>query len=404
MPTRALTVAAVERLKPPKQGQVDHFDRGFPGLALRIGYGGTKTWIFFYRLHSGKLRRLTLGRFPAMQLSDAREAWRDARKSVGMGQNPAGKKPTHADSFEALTDQWLRRDQIHNRSYAEVKRVLDRDVKPVWEGRMIATIGRRDALDLIDGIADRGAVTLARRVHAHLHRLFKWSVGRGIIEANVMADLPKPGKVVTRDRVLSDGELVLIWRAAVNIEWPFGPLIRLLILTGARKMEIAALRWSEIGGDTIRLEGERTKNAEPHTIPLSRQAMTIIDGLPRMAGSEFVFTTTGTTCISGFSKAKTLVDAGAAKLNRGDRLPGWRLHDLRRTAATGLQRLGVGLQVVETILGHVSGSRAGIVGVYQRHKFDDEKRAALETWARHIEALVSGKPVKVVSFKAKASP
>ena len=404
MPTRALTVAAVERLKPPKQGQVDHFDRGFPGLALRIGYGGTKTWIFFYRLHSGKLRRLTLGRFPAMQLSDAREAWRDARKSVGMGQNPARKKTTHADSLEAVADEWLMRDQIHNRSYAEVKRVLDREVKPVWEGRLIATIGRRDALELIDGIADRGAVTLARRVHAHLHRLFKWSVGRGIIEANVMADLPKPGKVVSRDRVLSDAELVLIWRAAANLEWPFGWITQLLILTGARKSEISGLRWPEIDGDTIRLEGVRTKNNEPRSIPLSRTALAIIDGLPRLAGSEFVFTTNRKTSVSGFSKAKGLVDAGAAKLNRGHPLAQWHLHDLRRTAATGLQKLGVGLQVVETILGHVSGSRAGIVGVYQRHKFDDEKRVALETWARHIEALISDKPAKVVSLKAKASP
>ena len=403
MPTRALTVAAVERIKPPKQGQIDYFDRGFPGLALRLGYGGTKTWIFFYRLHSGKLRRLTLGRFPAMNLADAREVWRDARKAVGKGENPAHKKPTRADSFEAVADQWLRRDQIHNRSHAEVKRVLDRDVKPVWEGRMIATIGRRDALDLIDAIADRGAVTLARRAHAHLHRLFKWSVGRGIIEINPMADLPKPGKVVARDRVLSDAELVLIWRAAANIEWPFGPLFRLLILTGARKMEIGALRWSEIDGDTIRFERERTKNGEKFTIPLSRQALTIIEALPRMA-SEFVFTTTGQTCVSGFSKAKALLDADVAKLNRGRGLPEWRIHDLRRTVATGLQRLGVGLQVVETILGHVSGSRAGIIGIYQRHKFDDEKRAALETWARHVEALVSRNPAKVVSFKAKASP
>ena len=311
---------------------------------------------------------------------------------------------THADSLEAVADEWLLRDQIHNRSYAEVKRVLDRDVKPVWEGRLIATIGRRDALELIDGIADRGAVTLARRVQAHLHRLFKWSVGRGIIETNPMADLPKPGKVVARDRVLSEVELVLIWRAAANLEWPFGPLFHLLILTAARKMEIGALSWSEIDGDTIRLEGERTKNGEPHTIALSRQALTIIDGLPRMVGTEFVFTTTGTTCISGFSKAKTILDAEAAKLNRGHPLAQWHIHDLRRTAATGLQKLRVGLQVVETILGHVSGSRAGIVGVYQRHKFDDEKRVALETWARHIEALVSGKPAKVVSLKAKASP
>jgi integrase len=402
MPTRSLTVASVERVKPPKQGQTDYFDRGFPGLALRVSYGGQKAWTFFYRLHGGKLRRLTLGHFPAMGLGEARDAWRDARKAVGNGENPARKKPTHADGFEAVADEWLKRDQAHNRSYDEVKRVLERDVKPVWDGRLIATIGRRDALELIDGIADRGAVTLARRTHAHLHRLFRWAIGRSIIETNPLADLPKPGKIVRRDRVLADAELALIWRTAADTEWPFGPLLQLLILTAARKMEIAALSWPEIDGDTIRLKEARTKNAEPHTIPLSRPAAAIIETLPRMAGSELVFTTTGKTCVSGFSKAKQAIDA-AVKFKSGRALPEWRIHDLRRSAATGLQRLGVSLQVIEAILGHVSGSRAGVVGLYQRHRFDNEKRAALEAWARHVEVIVNGKPGKVVRLTARTS-
>jgi len=401
MPTRSLTVASVARIKPPKQGQADHFDQGFPGLALRVSYGGQKAWTFFYRLHGGKLRRLTLGHFPAMGLAEARDAWRDAREAVGKGENPARKKPTHADSFDAVADEWLKRDQAHNRSFNEVKRVVERDVKPVWEGRLIANIRRRDALELIDHIADRGAVTLARRTHAHLHRLFRWAVARGIIEANPFADLPRPGKVVKRDRVLADAELALIWRAAGDTEWPFGPLFQLLILTAARKMEIAALHWPEIDDGIIRLKGQRTKSAEPHAIPLSRPALTIIETLPRMAGSELVFTTTGKTCVSGFSKAKEAIDA-AIKIKSGRALPQWRTHDIRRSAATGLQRLGVNLQVIEAILGHVSGSRAGVVGIYQRHKFDDEKRAALEAWARHIKVITSGKPGKVVPLTARA--
>src|SRR5262245_17745697 len=401
MPTRSLTVASVARIKPPKQGQADHFDQGFPGLALRVSYGGQKAWTFFYRLHGGKLRRLTLGHFPAMGLAEARDAWRDAREAVGKGENPARKKPTQADSFDAVADEWLKRDQAHNRSFNEVKRVVERDVKPVWEGRLIANIRRRDALELIDHIADRGAVTLARRTHAHLHRLFRWAVARGIIEANPFADLPRPGKVVKRDRVLADAELALIWRAAGDTEWPFGPLFQLLILTAARKMEIAALHWPEIDDGIIRLKGQRTKSAEPHAIPLSRPALAIIETLPRMAGSELVFTTTGKTCVSGFSKAKEAIDA-AIKIKSGRALPEWRIHDLRRSAATGLQRLGVNLQVIEAILGHVSGSRAGIVGVYQRYGFDAEKREGLEAWARHVEAITSGKPGKVVPLTAGA--
>jgi integrase len=383
MPKRTLTAAAVERLKPPKSGQVDYFDSGHPGLALRVSYGGVKSWVFFHRLH-GKQARLTLGRYPAMSVADARQAWRGAREMVAKGESPRPKPPT--DTFEAVAEEWLKRDQTSNKSVAEVRRVIERDILPVWRGRPLADIKRRDALDLIDAIADRGATIMAHRTHAHLHRLFRWAVGRGIIEANPMANLPKPGAPVRRDRVLSDAELAAVWQAASATTWPFGPIFRLLILTGARRDEVGALRWSEIDGDTIRLTGERTKNDEPHDVPLSAEAAEIIANLPRMAGSDFVFSTTGRTPVSGWSRAKTLLDRAAAE-TAGTPIAPWRIHDLRRTVATGLQRLGTGLQTIEAVLGHVSGSRGGIVGVYQRHSFADEKRAALDAWSRHVASL-----------------
>ena len=399
MPTRALTVAAVERIKPPSGGQADYFDKGFPGLALRVSYGGAKAWVYFYRLH-GKLHRLTLGRSPAMSLAEARDAWRDARKTVGKGESPARRKPTAADSFVSVAEEWLKRDQAHNRSAAEVKRVIQRNVMSAWDGRLIATISRRDVLDLIDGVADRGAVTMARRLHAHLHRLFRWSVGRGIIEVNPMTDLPKPGAAVKRDRVLAGAELAVVWNAAEKIGWPFGPAVQLLILTAARRDEIGALRWAEIDGDEIKLAGARTKNGEPHSIPLSTAAAKLIDSLPHIGSSDYVFTTNSETPISGWSKAKSHVDAVAAKLNDGA-LPAWRLHDLRRTAATGLQRIGIGLQVIEALLGHVAGSRTGVVGVYQRHSYDTEKRIALEAWSREIERITEGKPAAVIPMQLR---
>ncbi len=397
MPRRPLTAAAVERIKPPASGQRDHFDAGFPGLALRVSYGGARAWVYFYRLQ-GKQRRMTLGRYPGMTLADARTAWQDARKAVGMGEDPARRRPIEADSFDAVADEWLKRDQARNRSRQEVERILRVDVRPEWAGRQIATIGRRDVLDLIDKIADRGALTAARRLHSHLHRLFRWSVGRGIIESNPVADLPKPGDVVKRDRVLSDVELAAVWKAAGTLGWPFGPALHLLILTAARREEIGALRWSEIVDAKIELTGDRTKNGEPHSIPLSPPAMEIVERLPHVAGSAFVFTTTGKTPVSGWSKAKTLLDRAVAD-DVGHALPEWRFHDLRRTAATGMQRLAVALQVVESVLGHVSGSRAGIVGVYQRHTFDAETKAALDAWARHVETIISGKPGNVLSLR-----
>ena len=151
-----------------------------------------------------------------------------------------------ADDFASVAQEWLKRDQADNRSHDEVKRILDREVLPSWGHRRIGEIGRREILDLIDTIADRGAVTLARRCHAHLHRLFRWSVGRGIVAVSPMVDLPKPGSEVRRKRVLTDHELVLAWNAAEQIGWPMGSAIRLLMLTAARREEIGALQWSEI--------------------------------------------------------------------------------------------------------------------------------------------------------------
>jgi Phage integrase family len=192
---------------------------------------------------------------------------------------------------------------------------------------------------------------------------------------------------VKRDRVLSDGELRALWRAAEKTAWPFGPAIRLLILTAARREEIGALRWSEIHGDEIRIPGERSKTGEPRIIPLSPTAVELIGALPRTG--DHVFTTNGTTAIGGWSKAKRLLGTTAAEIH-GSPLAPWRLHDIRRSVATGLQRLGVGLQVIESVLGHVSGSRAGIVGVYQRHQFEAEKRQALEAWAHEVARISGG--------------
>jgi integrase len=196
-----------------------------------------------------------------------------------------------------------------------------------------------------------------------------------------MAHLPKPGAETQRERVLNDKELAAVWSAADEIGWPFGPAVRLLILTGARREEIGGLKWNEINDDTIELTGERTKNGEPHNIPLSSAASIVLQRVPRITNSERVFTTNGKTSVSGWSRAKRNLD-GLSKVED------WRIHDLRRTVATGLQKLGVSLQVIEAVLGHTSGSRSGVVGVYQRHSFDAEKRTALDSWGAHVMAVI----------------
>jgi integrase len=397
---KALTDAAVKRLKPPASGQIDVFDEGFPGLALRISYGGRKSWAYFYRA-GGKLRRMSLGTYPALGLAAAREAWRTARTAAQSGRDPAAdrKRETGKTDFPSVLAEWLKRDQSGNRSRDAVKRLIDKDATAAWAGRSIADISRRDVLDVTDAVVDRGSPITARRLHAHLHRLFRWSVGRGIIPSNPMTDLPKPGTETKRERVLSDAELKAVWAAAAEVGWPFGPVVQLLILTGARRSEIGDLQWSELSTAqaAISLTGARTKVGTAHSIPLSKPALAIIEGLPKVADSELVFTTNGKTPISGWSKAKRGLDGEVSQI-----CDSWTLHDIRRTVATSLQRLGVSLQTIEAVLGHVSGSRAGVVGVYQRHSFDEEKRAALEAWGAHVMALVEGKkPGKVVALRNK---
>jgi integrase len=393
MTNRTLTATAVERLRPPSSGQTDHFDQGYPGLALRVSYGGAKTWVYFYRLF-GKQKRLTLGRFPSMSLAAAREAWRDARTTIDKGESPQHQRPAAANSFAAVADEWLKRDQAHNRSCAATQRLIDRCAKPIWEGRQISTIGRRDINDLIDSVADRGAIVMARRLHAHLHRLFRWAVGRGILETNPMAHLPKPGSEVPRDRVLTDAELAQVLKNVIQLRPPFGAIFHLLALTGSRRNEITGLRWSEIKDDTIILGRDRTKAGEAHSIPLSPPALAILKELPRIGPGDFVFTLNGRNPVTDLAASKEKLD-GLIKI------PSWHTHDLRRTVATGLQRLGINLQVIEAVLGHVGGSRSGIVGVYQRHSFDAEKRTALEAWAREVERIIDGKAAKVLPLRRR---
>jgi len=377
-----LTDSKVRRLKLTKAGQQDHFDEAYPGLSLRVGKR-RKTWCLVYRI-GGKQKRLRLGWYPAMGVAEAHDKWRAARDEIDAGRDPgANRSSLPSNRFEDVFAEWLRRDQAGNRSAREVEHRMRRDVLPSWEGRDIATIGRRDVLDVIDRIADRGAPILARRVQTYIRRMFAWSVGRGIVELNPAANLPKPGSETKRDRTLTDEEFKTAWAEGI------AP-VRLLMLTGARRSEIGGLQWSEIQDDAIYLEGDRTKNGQPHIIPLSAPARAILDELPRFAGSNYVF---GQTPIS-----KGRWDRTRKALGDGD----WTLHDIRRTVATGLQKLGTPLQVTEAILGHTAGSRAGVIGIYQRHTYADEKRAALQAWGAHVMDLIEGRePGKVVAMRGR---
>jgi integrase len=373
MPKRALSDLTVKRVKPPAKGQVDIFDAGYPGFALRVSYGGGKSWVYFYRV-AGRLRRRSLGTYPAVTLAEARQLWRDAKHQVSLGRDPGWHRASDLN-FESVAREWLKRDQADKRSLKEVTRIIERELIPEWGQRSIQDIRRHDILVLSDRIADRGATTMARRVIAYVHRLFRWAKSRDLIEANPATDLPKPGREIARDRVLTDAELATVWNAASEVGWPYGPAVQLLILTGARRAEIAEMKWSEINGNTIKLSGSRTKNAEAHDIPLSEQALEVLLKIPRVVGSEFVF---GKPLKGGaWSNAKIKLSATT--------IQPWRIHDLRRTVSTGMNELGTEPHIVEAVLGHTV---KGVAGVYNRAKYAAAKRAALEAWGAHVMALV----------------
>ena len=202
-----------------------------------------------------------------------------------------------------------------------------------------------------------------------------------------------PAEEKSRDRILDDDELKLVWQAAEGDVSPFGPLIKILILTGQRLNEVGEMRWDELDFQkkVWTLSGERVKNGERHEVPLSEAAVEILTALPRIKSTRgYVFTTGRDAAVSGYSRAKTRLDATvAAALPEGSKPPEhWTFHDLRRTMASGMARLGIALPVIEKILNHTSGTFRGIVGVYQRHSYADEKRAALDRWAAHVGAVV----------------
>jgi integrase len=243
-------------------------------------------------------------------------------------------------------------------------------------------------------------------VLAHTKRLFRWAAGRDLIEIDPAAHIEKPTPEHSRDRVLRDDELVAVWRAAATMGGPFGTAVQLLIATGARRDEVFRLARTEIAPQSafILLPGGRSKTNEPRVIPLSPLALSLIAALPAIG--PFVFSSRGERPFGNIGHSKAALDTliarqraetrlgreliGEEEPDEADDLSPWRLHDLRRTVATGLQRLGVRLEVVETVLGHVSGTRAGIVGIYQRHRFDDEAREALVAWGAHVQRLIDG--------------
>jgi integrase len=396
---KPLTIKALENLKPAGRRR-EVSDGGVPGLYLVIQPSGKQSWAYRYRFN-GRPRKWTIGPNPAIDLKTARELAREALRKVAAGADPCTEKkaaktatliPTGLDLIETVTSRFVAQHAKRKLKPAtawEIERLLEKEVVAPWRGRRLSQIGRADIHDLLDGIVARGSPVTANRTLAWLRRMCSWTVERGLIEVSPCAGIRAPAAETSRDRVLSDDELKAVWRAADALETPYNAFVKLLILTGARRSEVAGMMWREIDFDAKlwTLPAARAKNATEYQIPLSDSAVQILRALPRIADSDLVFTLSGRVPIRGFHNVKTRIDA---LMPAG---PSWTLHDLRRTFASGCARLGIAVHVVEAALNHRSGSIRGIAAVYNRYSYDTEKRAALEVWGRHVEGLASGKLV-----------
>jgi integrase len=346
------------------------------GLYLIVQPTGRKTWAVRYRL-GGKSAKHTVGPYPAFSLKQARDAAAAVLRLIAEGRAP---RQQGAGVVAQAVEQFLTRHggkRYRPSSLANAKRRLERYVVENWGARNLDSITRADVRAMLDSIE---APIEANRVYSIVRKFFAWAAENDLIVNSPVFGLRAPNPETPRDRTLTDDELKAAWRAAEKIGYPFGSLVQLLILTGQRRSEVGGFQWSEIVGETWIIPKERAKNGRRHEVPLPKQAMAIIDGLPRI-GDSYAITLNGQKPLNNWKKDKDRLGKLAGFYD-------WTLHDLRRTVASGMAKLGVSLVVIEKVLNHVSGSLGGIVGVYQRHEYSEEKWQALQLWADYVEGLV----------------
>jgi integrase len=394
----------VDALKPQGKEYL-LWDSDLRGFGVKVTPEGRKVYLIQYRMggRGFPTRRFTIGTHGQITPDLARATARKRLEDVDQGIDPmVEKKRDKADTVAQLIKDFVKSRQMKGqRSINETERLLNREVLPKWRTRSVASITKGDVVRLIDGIANRGAGTLANRALAHLKTMFNWAADRDTIKDSPCKGIDAPHREVSRERAHTDAELAEIWQAANAIGYPFGHAVKMLILTGQRREEVGGMLGSELDLDAglWTLPGERTKNGKAHDIHLSALAVEVVKSVPRKKGVDLLFSTTGDTPVSGWSKAKTAIDAkilqarieAAAKAGETPEsvkpMEHWTFHDLRRTFATGLNNLRVLPHVADRILNHVSKKKGGVMAVYNRAEYWEERKAAMTLWADHVQAL-----------------
>lgn len=424
---------------PPEKKDVLVFDEALPGFGLRVTASGKKVFILQYRA-GGAVKRMVLGDYGVITPSQARAKAEEARGKVREGRDPLGERKASQAAAVAAEAQVKRQKAAASLTVSVlIERWAEmalKDNAPAYRREAVralrvnlatllplaaSSIAHEEAQRSIDAVtADRGE-SMGRRTRAYARALYNWAMKRRLVPANPFGEVHTEGREVSRDRVLSDAELREVWLAIEGLGLPFGPYMRILILTLQRRTEVAGMRWSELSPDlsTWTVPAERAKNRRAHLVHLPEAARAILSALPHVpqglgkrpftgrmtAGyaedsppSQLVFTTNGETPVSGISKAKARLDELIYKARvqeaarRGQNAPPaamlpWRLHDLRRTGVTALARLGTPPHVADRLLNHVEATGIqGVAAVYQRHDFLAERQAASEAWAAHVLA------------------
>jgi len=383
------------------------WDTELKGFGLRVRQSGRKSYVVEYRPGDGgrgaPKRRYTIGQHGSPWTPDtARKKAFEVLAEVMKGKDPAAdrQKARHSDQdtaehfVKAFIERYAKKQQ---RSWRETERTLFREFIPRFGKKKLKDISRRDIAQMVDQIMDRAPV-MARRTFAYVRRFFNWCIEQGFMDVNPCTGLKPPPGGGERERILSDDELAGIWRATESLDVLWEAVFKILLLTAQRKSEVIGMEWAEIDEKEMlwRIPGRRTKNARAHEVPLTSQMLEILHAVPRIEGSRYVFTTNGKQPMAGQSRVKTELDIAANNLwnkrfpssGEPEEIPHWTTHDLRRTATTGMARLGVSPHVADAILNHKSGTVSGVAAVYNRYAYLDERRVALETWENHVLALI----------------
>ncbi|ESY57287.1 MULTISPECIES: site-specific integrase [unclassified Mesorhizobium] len=437
---KALTAASLLKLKADPSRRREIADGILTGLYFVIQPTGRKSWAVRYRA-SGIPKKVTLGNSLFGDDVDAagEELTRIRREAahildrVRRGEDPGAEKQAakrevkdeDRDKFQTVVERNLKEYASKRRGATEKARLLGMRLQDgewitnperavgLWGDKRIQDITRRDIREHLEKLAATAPIG-ANRTFAELRKFFNWTVGKDILTASPMTDLQAPSeennsrnRILTRRKEVpgsSDNELRWLWQACKAYDGaagrgPFGLFLQLLVMTGQRRSEVAEMTWGEIDMEAAEwtIPAARSKNGEPHVVPLSKQALAILRAVPRIKSKAgYVFTTGGESPISGFSRMKLRVDKLMAKSAGETKIADWTLHDIRRTVAAGMQRLGVRMEVTEKVLNHKSGSFRGIAAIYQVDDYADEKRAALDVWGRFVIDLVEGKAAQNV--------